>query len=143
MSDLQNWFAPLLWIIAAITAIVGFIKLIKPIFTIPSEFGKRLESMEKRMNEHYEKEDEERRLTKENLAAIEKKVTRCDEIQLSLLHDSIAQIYHTSRAQGRVKDSDYHRACELYRYNGCSDYIETLMKSLEDMYRNQHNSADD
>ena len=30
MTELQAWFAPLLWVIGTITAIVAFVKLIMP-----------------------------------------------------------------------------------------------------------------
>lgn len=43
MAELQAWFAPLLWVLATITAIVAFVRLCKPvwkIFTAPAEFSK-------------------------------------------------------------------------------------------------------
>lgn len=43
MAELQAWFAPLLWALATITAIVAFVRLCKPvwkIFTAPAEFSK-------------------------------------------------------------------------------------------------------
>lgn len=30
---------------------------------------------------------------------------------------------------------DYARACELYKYNGKSQYMETIMEELTELYR--------
>lgn len=63
------------------------------------------------------------------------KIHKEEEVELALLHDAIVQIYHFSKAQGKVFPEDYARACELYKYNGKSQYMETIMEELTDLYR--------
>lgn len=67
------------------------------------------------------------------------KVQRNEEVELALLHDAIVQIYHFSKSRGKVYAEDYHRACELYKYNGKSQYIETIMEELEALYKQSTN----
>ncbi len=62
------------------------------------------------------------------------RVEREEEIELAVLHDAIIQIYHFSKGQGKVLADDYQRACELYKYNGKSKYIESIMAELTTMY---------
>lgn len=70
-----------------------------------------------------------------DLNGLMEKVRREEDIELALLHDAIVQIYHFSKSQGKVFVEDYQRACELYKYNGKSQYIETIMEELEELYK--------
>lgn len=63
------------------------------------------------------------------------KVRRNEDVELALLHDAIVQIYHFSKTRGGVYPEDYARACELYKYNGKSQYIETIMDELSELYK--------
>lgn len=63
------------------------------------------------------------------------RVQRSEDVELALLHDAIVQIYHLSKVRGKVFVEDYQRACELYKYNGKSVYIETIMEELEELYK--------
>lgn len=65
------------------------------------------------------------------------KVRRNEDVELALLHDAIVQIYHFSKTRGGVYAEDYARACELYKYNGKSQYIETIMEELSELYKAQ------
>lgn len=64
-----------------------------------------------------------------------KKLEAEEEIELALLHDAIVQIYHFSKSQGKVYPEDYARACELYKYNGKSQYMATIMEELTALYK--------
>lgn len=71
----------------------------------------------------------------EELDSIITKIHHEEEVELALLHDAIVQIYHFSKSQGKVFPEDYARACELYKYNGKSQYMETIMEELTDLYK--------
>lgn len=68
------------------------------------------------------------------------KVRRNEDVELALLHDAIVQIYHFSKTRGSVYAEDYQRACELYKYNGKSQYIETIMDELTELYKSSTNN---
>ena len=70
-----------------------------------------------------------------NLSDLMEKVRRNEDVELALLHDAIVQIYHFSKTRGGVYAEDYARACELYKYNGKSQYIETIMDELTELYK--------
>lgn len=53
---------------------------------------------------------------------------------MSLLHDSIVQIYQRAKEKG-ITDNDYRRACDLYAEDGNSPYIDSLMDELGEMHR--------
>lgn len=76
-----------------------------------------------------------------DLKDLMEKVRREEDVELALLHDAIVQIYHFSKSQGKVYVEDYQRACELYKYNGRSQYIETIMEELEELYKQSVRSS--
>lgn len=76
-----------------------------------------------------------------DLRDLMEKVRREEDVELALLHDAIVQIYHFSKSQGKVYVEDYQRACELYKYNGKSQYIETIMEELEELYKQSVRSS--
>lgn len=58
MAELQAWFAPLLWILATITAIVAFVRLCKPVWrlvTSPAELSKKLDNTDAMMQSNFDK----------------------------------------------------------------------------------------
>lgn len=63
------------------------------------------------------------------------KIKRNEQVELALLHDAIIQIYHFSKIRGAVYAEDYYRACELYKYNGQSKYVEEIMEALTELWR--------
>lgn len=134
MEDIQAWFAPLLWIIATITAIAGFIRFCKPIhqiFVAPQEYRDLLNESISDINKVLV--DIDTRLGKYDviLQELKDQNLRQDEIQLSLLHDQIVQIYQAAKGQGGyISDDDFKRAYDLHGKNGHSEYIESLMKTM-------------
>ena len=138
MTELQAWFAPLLWVIGTITAIVAFVKLIMPAIKALGQPAKLQESFNEFSTNITTKWDKlDGRLDKidSELDSLIEKIHREEEIELALLHDAIVQIYHFSKSQGKVYPEDYQRACELYKYNGKSQYVETIMEELTELYR--------
>lgn len=138
MADLQAWFAPLLWIIATITAIVAFVRLCKPvwkIFTAPDRLEKTLQDNIKNINTHFD--DVNKRLDKydANLKRIEDKMEHSDEVQMSLLHDQIIQIYEVAKLSGEISDADYKRATDLYKQDGGSEYIDNIMELMAELFK--------
>lgn len=71
----------------------------------------------------------------DEIAKLLEKIEAEEEVELALLHDAIVQIYHFSKAQGKVYPEDYARACELYKYNGKSKYMATIMEELTALYK--------
>lgn len=138
MADLQAWFAPLLWIIATITAIVAFVRLCKPvwkIFTTPDRLEQTLQDNIKNINTHFD--DVNKRLDKydADLKRIEDKMERSDEVQMSLLHDQIIQIYEVAKLSGEISDADYKRATDLYKQDGGSEYIDNIMELMAELFK--------
>lgn len=138
MADLQAWFAPLLWIIATITAIVAFVRLCKPvwkIFTAPDRLEKTLQDNIQNINSHFD--DVNKRLDKydADLKRIEDKMEHSDEVQMSLLHDQIIQIYEVAKLSGEIFDADYKRATDLYRQDGGSEYIDNIMELMAELFK--------
>ena len=138
MTELQAWFAPLLWVIGTITAIVAFIKLILPAIKVFSSPAKTQELLNTHIENISNKLDHfDGRLDKidADIEGLMEKIRKEEEIELALLHDAIVQIYHFSKSQGKVFPEDYARACELYKYNGKSQYMETIMEELTELYK--------
>lgn len=138
MADLQAWFAPLLWIIATITAIVAFVRLCKPvwkIFTAPDRLEQTLQDNIKNINTHFD--DVNKRLDKydADLKRIEDKMEHSDEVQMSLLHDQIIQIYEVAKLSGEISDADYKRATDLYKQDGGSEYIDNIMELMAELFK--------
>lgn len=138
MTDLQAWFAPLLWIIATITAIVAFVRLCKPvwkIFTAPDRLEKTLKDNIENINSHFN--DVNKRLDKydADLKRIEDKMEHSDEVQMSLLHDQIIQIYEVAKLSGEISDADYKRATDLYKQDGDSEYIDNIMELMAELFK--------
>lgn len=138
MADLQAWFAPLLWIIATITAIVAFVRLCKPvwkIFTAPDRLEQTLQDNIKNINNHFD--DVNKRLDKydADLKRIEDKMEHSDEVQMSLLHDQIIQIYEVTKLSGEISDADYKRATDLYKQDGGSEYIDNIMELMAELFK--------
>lgn len=138
MADLQAWFAPLLWIIATITAIVAFVRLCKPvwkIFTAPDRLEKTLQDNIQNINSHFD--DVNKRLDKydADLKRIEDKMVHSDEVQMSLLHDQIIQIYEVAKLSGGISDADYKRATDLYKQDGGSGYIDNIMELMAELFK--------
>lgn len=138
MADLQAWFAPLLWIIATITAIVAFVRLCKPvwkIFTAPDRLEKTLKDNIENINGHFN--DVNKRLDKydADLKRIEDKMEHSDEVQMSLLHDQIIQIYEVAKLSGEISDADYKRATDLYKQDGGSEYIDNIMELMAELFK--------
>lgn len=138
MADLQAWFAPLLWIIATITAIVAFVRLCKPvwkIFTVPDRLEQTLKDNIENINSHFD--DINKRLDKydADLKRIEDKMEHSDEVQMSLLHDQIIQIYEVAKLSGEISDADYKRATDLYKQDGGSEYIDNVMELMAELFK--------
>lgn len=138
MADLQAWFAPLLWIIATITAIVAFVRLCKPvwrIFTAPQQLEKSMQEALTTINNHFD--DVNKRLDKYDgdLHRIESAVKHNDDVQMSLLHDQIIQIYELAKLNGEISDADYKRATDLYKQDGGSDYIDNIMELMAELFK--------
>lgn len=66
---------------------------------------------------------------------IHDKLDRGDAVNISLLHDSIVQIYQRARDTKHIADDDYRRACDLYAQDGESPYIDNLMNELHELHK--------
>lgn len=123
---------------ATITAIVAFVKLILPaikMFLKPAKVEEALNGHIENISHKLDHFDERLDSIDANLDDLIQKVRREEEVELALLHDAIVQIYHFSKSQGKVYPEDYQRACELYKYNGKSQYVETIMDELTELYK--------
>lgn len=137
MQDLQAWFAPLLWIIATITAIVAFVRLCKPvwrIFSAPGELEKTVNNLETNIKGHFDEVNGRLDKYDQDLQRIEEKIIKSDKVQLSMLHDQIVQIYQMAKIQGDISQSDYKRACDLYAQDGEDEYIDLIFGLIKEMY---------
>lgn len=137
MAELQAWFAPLLWIIATITALAAFVRLCKPIwkvFTAPSEFSKRLEELNTTMNGQFQEMSRRMDRHDSDLNDLGTRFKIAEGIQLSLLHDQIADIYQQAQKDGLISQENYRRAKDLHAMDGKNPYIDGLVESLDDMF---------
>lgn len=138
MTELQAWFQPLLWIIATITAIVAFVKLIIPgikHLLKPAKLEETLAGLSTEISSKLDHFDSRLDTIDSSLEDLMAKVNRNEDVELALLHDAIIQIYHFSKTRDKVFAEDYYRACELYKYNGKSKYIEEVMEALTELWR--------
>ena len=134
MEGVQNWFSPLLWILGTITALVAFVRLCTPVWAfvkLPKELLTKVEENDKKDQERFDDLNGRLDQQQEELCSLTKQVETVDRIQLSLLHDRISEIYKNAMLVHDISDTDYHRACELYKQDGESDYIRTLMGELK------------
>ena len=125
------------------TAIIGFWKLTSPfreLFSLSTKFNDNLieiqenfQAINKRFDEIWEAISE----TKKELINIKNNFTEIKDVQLALLHDAIIQICDISKMNNKVDAENYKRACELYKMNGNSPYVETRMQELTAMYLHQ------
>lgn len=138
MTELQAWFQPLLWVIATITAIVAFVKLIIPAINHlrkPVKLEQALSGLTDEISSKLDHFDTRLDTIDNSLSDLMAKVNRNEDVELALLHDAIIQIYHFSKTRDKVFAEDYYRACELYKYNGKSKYIEEVMEALTELWR--------
>ena len=131
MTELRAWFEPLLWILGTATAIIAFVKLCKPFgqfVKYPEESSERLDKIEQLLEEN-----------KAAIAQLQKISEKQQKIELSLLHDAIIQIYNNAKNIGTLHNAEYVRAVELYKENGQSEYIDSIMKQMEHMWKEGQN----
>lgn len=127
-----------MWILATITAIVAFVRLCKPAWRLicsPNELSKKLDHTDAMVQRNFDYITERFDQHEKELREIHTKLDKGDAINLSLLHDSIVQIYQRARDNHRIADDDYRRACDLYAQDGNSPYIDNLMGELREMHK--------
>ena len=144
MEQLQAWFSPLLWILGTIGALAAFVRLCKPIwafFTAPAKTDEEFDDLNKKLDEKFSNVTKEIDLLKDQVNAEHEKIERVnlqnkkeDAVTLSLLHDQILQIYENAKEAGTISEMQYFRACELYKQNGNSQYIEDVMTAMREMH---------
>lgn len=137
MAELQAWFAPLLWVIATITALAAFVRLCKPVwkvFTAPSEFGKQIEELSASMDRQFQEVSRRMDRHDSDLEDLGIRFEIAEGIQLSLLHDQIADIYQQAQKDGLISQENYRRAKDLHSMDGKNPYIDGLVESLDDMF---------
>lgn len=108
-------------------------------FMKPAKLEKALEGHIENISKKLDHFDDRLDTIDGNLDDLMSKVNRNEDVELALLHDAIVQIYHFSKSRGGVYAEDYARACELYKYNGKSQYIETIMEELTELYKQNKN----
>ena len=113
-------------------------RLCKPvwkIFTAPDRLEKTLQDNIENINNHFD--DVNKRLDKydADLKRIEDKMVHSDEVQMSLLHDQIIQIYEVAKLSGEISDADYKRATDLYKQDGGSEYIDNIMELMAELFK--------
>lgn len=138
MEGIQTWFAPLLWVLATITAILAFIRLCKPVwavFTAPKTLMQEIQNLKTEMNTNFTTIYDQIGELNDKFETLNKKIIKEDSICLSLLHSEIIQIYQKAKWENSISDMDYYRACELYKQNGNSQYIDGIMKVLQDLHQ--------
>lgn len=70
-----------------------------------------------------------------DLQRIEDRIQHNDEVQMSLLHDQIIQIYEIAKLSGEISDADYKRATDLYKQDGGSEYIDNIMELMAELFK--------
>lgn len=144
MEQIQAWFSPLLWILGTIGTLAAFVRLCKPIwafFTAPAETEKKFEELDKKLDVKFDNIEKQITNLKDQVNVEHEKIERVnlqnekeDAVTLSLLHDQILQIYENAKDAGTISEMQYYRACELYKQNGNSQYIDDIMTALREMH---------
>lgn len=152
MSDIKLWFEPLLWIIATITILGGFVRFCKPVWKIvqsPKEMTNQFQSLREDMNSHFD--DINTRLDgyDRNLSELSARAESTDAIQLSLIRNEISNIYHDSLDKGFIPENVYRTVCDMhasYKKDGGNSYIDAIMEQIHELYKetqeNKRNHGD-
>ncbi len=135
MAELQAWFQPLLWIFGVVGAFGGFYKLVFPCLKEVSETPKQLKEAIQGMNLIQQGFQAQMEDIKIQLTDMSNKIDKVGEIEIHLLHDAILGIYADAKREGKISESSYRRAQELYSMNGKNEYIKSIMDELTDMHR--------
>lgn len=141
MNELQQWFAPLLWIIGTITALGGFIRFCKPLWNIvqaPKEMQGQFQCFREDMDAHFIAVNTRLDKYDEDLQHLKARAESADTIQLSLLRSGIVSSYHTAMDKGEIPDNLYRTICDMfesYKKDGGNSYIETVMEQVEELYK--------
>lgn len=135
MIGLQLWLEPLLWLCGAFGTLFGFFKLVFPCIKKISETPKKLEDTIQTMNSMEQKLLVHMEAVTNSLDGIVTKIDRVEQIQVRLLHDGILDIYADAKRNGKITESSYRRALELYGMNGQDEYINRIMEELDEIHR--------
>jgi hypothetical protein len=144
MEGIQEWFAPLLWILGTITSLVLFIRLCKPIWSflqMPKQLNESITKLDEKITENFK--GMERRLDKleydiEQLRAFD---SLAEEVQVNLLRDRLSQGYHYYSERGSISSDAYRSLCDIYEvYKKCNanSYATSIMDKLRELYNKSH-----
>lgn len=141
MSDLQAWFAPLIWIIGTITALAAFIRLCKPLWSVvqtPKILSEQMAELKINLSEH--SIEITNRLDKydEGLVELKTKISSADRVHLSLLRNGIISLYYSVLDRDDIPDDIYRTICDMfesYTKEGGNSYIVTVMEHVEELYK--------
>jgi hypothetical protein len=142
LAEIQAWFAPLLWILGTITALVAFVRLCKPVWTFlnfPKQVAADLSTLDSKLDKHFK--DIDGRLDRfekdvEQLKAFDK---LSEEVQINLLRDRLSQGYHYYASSGKISSEAYRSLCdihEVYHKCGGNSYANNIMQKLHELYKN-------
>lgn len=141
MEALKNWFAPLLWIFGTAGAIAAFVRLCTPaweLFKAPQELRQDLEQAIEKLYKRFDKVDKDMAQQTNDLQDLKAKYGRLDEVQLTLLHDQIRQIYVAAEKENYISTRNYERALTLYAQDGKDPTIDHFMEVLAELHKKSH-----
>ena len=147
MVALHEWFQPLLWVLGTITAIIGFIRLCKPIWDLletPKKLNNSLLKLNNEITNHFKTIDE--RLNELDLCMQSCKVQNDLSIegQINLLRDRLSQGYNYHSERGKISEDAYRSLCEIYaiyKKLGGNSYAANLMGKIDEIYKQSHSNS--
>lgn len=141
MAELQTWFAPLLWILGTITALVAFIRLCKPIWNLfqgPKEMTKSLNDVSAKLDKNHLEAVGRLDTVDATLHQLQENDKVMEGVQLSLLRDRLNQGYHYYVIEGELPEEAYRSFCEMYssyKKLGGNSFIDHVMEQIHALYK--------
>lgn len=141
MTELQAWFAPLMWIFGTITAIVAFVRLCKPVWTLlqtPKQLNTTLMSLDAKITQHFDDIDKRLDQFDADLKQLKDFDKLSDEVQINLLRDRLSQGYEYAAERDYMSTAAYRSLCDVhavYEKCGGNSYASAIMNQIHELYK--------
>lgn len=145
MEALTLWFAPLLWIIGTITALVCFVRLCKPLwnfFKLPTKLSDQLTTLDDKITENFKEIDLKLDQFGDDIKQLHDFEKLSEEVQVNLLRERITQSLDYYSKNSSFTAEAYRSICDLYavyKKHEQNGYIATVMDQIHALYKKQGN----
>lgn len=141
MEGLQEWFAPLLWILGTLTALIAFVRLCKPVwqfFQSPANFNDTVQKLDNKITSQFSEID--KRLFKIETDVLNLTLSKelASEVDVNLLRDRLSQGARYFSDKGAIDAHSYRALCDIhavYKKCGGNSYADNIMERIHELYR--------